>query len=81
MGGHNTINAAQAIEIVTLLEPKIVVPMHFATPGRGETPLETVDAFLREQGAAGVAAQARLQVTKSALPDETQVVLLEERRG
>ena len=36
VGGHNTVNAAQAAEIVTQLEPKIVIPMHYATPGRAE---------------------------------------------
>ena len=81
VGGHNTVNAAQAAEIVTQLEPKIVIPMHYATPGRSETPLEPVDAFLRQQGAAGVAAQPRLTITRPGLPDQTQVVLLEERRG
>jgi L-ascorbate metabolism protein UlaG (beta-lactamase superfamily) len=81
VGGHNTVNAAQAAEIVTQLEPKIVIPMHYGLPGRSETPLESVDAFLRQQGATGVEAQARLTVTRPALPDETQVVVLEERRG
>ena len=81
VGGHNTVNAAQAAEIVTQLEPKIVIPMHYATPGRSETPLEPVDAFLRQAGAAGVAPPPRLTITKPSLPDETQIVLLEERRG
>jgi L-ascorbate metabolism protein UlaG (beta-lactamase superfamily) len=81
VGGHNTVNAAQAAEIVTQLEPKIVIPMHYAVAGRSETPLEPVDAFLRQQGAAGAEPQARLTVTRPSLPDETQVILLEERRG
>jgi len=81
VGGHNTVNAAQAAEIVTQLEPKIVIPMHYAVGGRSETPLEPVDAFLRQQGAAGAAAQPRLTITRPGLPDETQVVLLEERRA
>lgn len=80
VGGHNTINAAQATEIVTQLEPKIVVPMHYSDGQRAETPLDTVDAFLREQGATGVQPQAKLTVTRTSLPDETQVALLEYRR-
>ena len=36
-------NAAQAAEIVTLLEPKIVIPMHYQTEARrGDTPLDPV---------------------------------------
>jgi L-ascorbate metabolism protein UlaG (beta-lactamase superfamily) len=81
VGGHNTINATQANQIVTQLEPKLVIPMHYAAGGRTETPLETVEAFLREQGATGTAPQTRLTITKASLPDETQVALLEERKG
>jgi len=81
VGGHNTVNAAQAAEIITQLEPRIVIPMHYAVGGQSETPLEGVDAFLRQQGAASAEPQARLTVTRPSLPDETQVVLLEERRA
>jgi L-ascorbate metabolism protein UlaG (beta-lactamase superfamily) len=78
VGGHNTINAAQAAEVITLLEPKLVVPMHFQTEARkGEAKLDAVDAFLRQQGAPDVQPQARLSVARSSLPDETQVALLD----
>lgn len=80
VGGHNTVNAAQAMELVTQLEPKIVIPMHYATGGQRETPLDTVDAFLREQGTRDLAPQPKLTVTKASLPEETQVVLLDFRR-
>src|ERR1700682_2924790 len=33
VGGHTAINAAQAAEIVRQLEPRYVVPMHYAIPG------------------------------------------------
>lgn len=79
VGGHNTINASQAAEIVTTLEPRVVIPMHFAQPGY-ESALATVDGFLREQGARGLEPQPRYAVSsRSALPPETQVLLLEPR--
>jgi L-ascorbate metabolism protein UlaG (beta-lactamase superfamily) len=82
VGGHNTINAAQAAEIVTLLEPKIVIPMHYQTEARrAETKLDGVEGFLREQGAGDVRPQPRLSVTRASLPDDTQVVLLDYRRA
>lgn len=82
VGGHNTVNAAQAAEIVTVLEPKVVVPMHYASESRrGETPLDPVDAFLREQGVTDLTPQPKLVVTKSNLPEEPRVVLLDDRRG
>lgn len=78
VGGHNTINAVQANEVVTSLEPKIVIPMHYGTGvGDGdESALAPVDHFLREQGLRAAEPQVRLQVTKPTLPEETTVIVL-----
>jgi L-ascorbate metabolism protein UlaG (beta-lactamase superfamily) len=76
VGGHNTINAVQATEVVTSLEPKIVIPMHYGTGDGDDSALAPVDHFLREQGVSTAEPQARLQVTRSALPEETTVVVL-----
>jgi L-ascorbate metabolism protein UlaG (beta-lactamase superfamily) len=81
VGGHNTINAVQANEIVTRLEPKIVVPMHFGTGDGEESALAPVDVFLREQGLRTLEPQAKLTLSKSALPEDTLVVLLDHRRA
>jgi L-ascorbate metabolism protein UlaG (beta-lactamase superfamily) len=32
VGGRYTLDAAEAVQVVNLLQPKIVIPMHFATP-------------------------------------------------
>jgi L-ascorbate metabolism protein UlaG (beta-lactamase superfamily) len=82
VGVHNGLNIAQSLETAIQLEPRIVIPMHFHNESRtATTPLETVDAFLREQGASGVVPQSRLTVTKASLPEEPQTVLLDFRRG
>lgn len=78
-GGHCTIDAAAAAETISLIEPRIVVPMHFG-PGAGNPALDGVDRFLKEMGVTEVEAQPRLAVTKSNLPEPTQVVVLEPRR-
>lgn len=80
VGGVTTINAAQAAEVISLIEPKIVVPMHYRAAG-ADANLDPVDRFCREMGAASLTPQPRLSVTQSNLPDITQVVLLEQRRG
>lgn len=79
VGGLSTLNASQAAEVISQLEPRLVVPMHFKTEGT-KLELEPVDRFLREMGAAGVQPQPRLNVTRSSLPEAVQVVLLEPRR-
>jgi L-ascorbate metabolism protein UlaG (beta-lactamase superfamily) len=45
VGGHFTIDAGAAAEVVRLLDPAIVVPMHYGSPAVG-LPLAPVDDFL-----------------------------------
>ena len=73
VAGGCTIDAVEAVEVVSQLEPKLVIPMHYGTPG---VQLESADRFCRELGVADIAVQPRLTVTRSTLPSETQVVLL-----
>ncbi len=79
VGGSTTINAAQAAEVISLIEPKLVVPMHYRTPVGGAN-LEPVERFLRQMGLADLEPQPKLSVTGSGLPEEMQVVVLEFRR-
>jgi L-ascorbate metabolism protein UlaG (beta-lactamase superfamily) len=80
VGGHCTINAAQATEVIAQVEPKIIVPMHYATDGtRGHLELDEISRFCREMGSSDVAPRARLTVTAASLPSEPTVVLLEPR--
>lgn len=79
VGGNNTINAVQAAEVVSQIEPRIVIPMHFKTEVT-TLDLEPVGRFLREMGVTDPTPQPKLTVTKSSLPEETTVVLLDYRR-
>ena len=78
VGGGSTIAAAAAAETVSLLEPKLVIPMHYKTPAAKDD-LEPLDRFLKEMGAktAEEERQPKLSVTKSTLPEETKVLVLE----
>ncbi len=79
VGGHCTINATEAAEVVSQLEPKIAIPMHYRTPAV-RLELDTIEKFCREMGIEGAASQPKLNVTKSTLPEETTIVLLDYRR-
>ena len=82
VGGNCTINASQAAEVVAQVEPKLIVPMHYATDEtRGHIALDAVERFCKELGATEAAARPRLSITPTALPAEPTVVLLEARRG
>jgi L-ascorbate metabolism protein UlaG (beta-lactamase superfamily) len=80
VGGHCTINATQAAEVVAQVEPKLIVPMHYATDEtRGQLALDEVDRFCKELGATEAAPRSRLSITSQSLPSEPTVVLLTPR--
>ncbi len=76
VGGGKGLTPAQAAEVISLIEPSVVVPMHFKT-GMEKLRLGQVTRFLSEMGTAKDEPQPSLKVTKSSLPDSTQVVVLE----
>jgi len=76
VGGVSTINAAQAAEVVSLIEPALVVPMHYRMSSLAFK-LDPVSKFLKAMGLDQIPSQEVISVTQSNLPDEAQVVLLE----
>ena len=80
VGGGNTIAAAAAVETVSLLEPKLVIPMHYQTPA-AKAELDPLDRFLKEMGAPSALEerQPKLSVTRNTLPHETKVQVLDYR--
>ena len=79
VGGGNTLDPTRAVEAIGMLEPRLIVPMHYHHEGLNEKlcgPLEPVDKFLKELGVPVPEIQDSLKITKSSLPDEAQVVLL-----
>jgi len=75
VGGVSTINAPVAAEVVRQLEPKIVIPMHYKTEALSRE-LDPVEMFLKEMGVKEANPQPKLSISRSSLPDSTQVFLL-----
>jgi L-ascorbate metabolism protein UlaG (beta-lactamase superfamily) len=80
VGGASTITTAQAAEVISLIEPKVTVPMQYRVEPDGGMP-DSVERFCRELGVGVPAPQPKLVLTRSSLPEETQVVLLEARKA
>lgn len=80
VGGGGGLNAAKAAEVISLLEPNLVVPMHYATPD-AKVSLDSLNKFIKEMGLSKPGTQPSLKVTRSGLPDETHVVVLEYQSG
>jgi L-ascorbate metabolism protein UlaG (beta-lactamase superfamily) len=79
VGGGDALDAPPAAETVSLLEPKLVIPMHYKTDV-DKAKLDPVDRFLKEMGAKTTERHAKIAVTRSSLPDETQVLVLDYKR-
>ena len=77
VGGTYTIDAETAAEVVNAIEPKIVIPMHFAIPGV-KVKLDGASDFLKEMGVKTQSAEERLTIKKkdSSESESTRVVVL-----
>ena len=80
VGGGKGLNAAQAAEIISLIEPSIVVPMHYRI-GNIKVKLDPLSRFLKEMGLGKINPEPNLKVVKSSLPEETQVRVLDPKVG
>ena len=81
VGGHCTINGTEAAQVVAQIEPRVIIPMHYATAEpQGAVELDDLSRFAKEMGITEVAPQSRLNVTAGSIPLEPTVVVLEQRR-
>ena len=76
VGGGNGLNAAKAAEVISLLEPNIVIPMHYEHPA-SKLSLDPLSKFLKEMGLTAHETLPSIKITRSSLPDETKVIVLE----
>jgi len=79
VGGKNTIGAATAAEVVGLLEPAVVIPMHYKTEHSGAH-LDPLQHFLTQMGLPQVEPLPKVSYNASNLPNETQVIVLDYKR-
>ena len=75
VGGGGGLHATQAAEVISLLEPNIVIPMHYKTD-QSVLELDSLDKFLKEMGVSRIQQEDVLKVTVGSLPEQTQIVVL-----
>jgi L-ascorbate metabolism protein UlaG (beta-lactamase superfamily) len=79
VGGDGTLTAERAAELVTKIEPRIVIPYAFNANGTGENYTDAAK-FLKLIGKSDIEAQTKYKFTKKDLPTDTlEVVLLEKQ--
>lgn len=76
VGGISTIDAPAAAQVMRQLEAKLVIPMHYQTEVLNRE-LAPVSRFLKEIGIHEINPQSKLSLTRSSLPEATQVFLLD----
>jgi L-ascorbate metabolism protein UlaG (beta-lactamase superfamily) len=77
VGGGGGLSAAKAAEVVNLIEPGIVIPMHYYTP-KSKIKLEELKPFLKQMGLGDqISTEESLKVSKRDIPEETSMVVLD----
>jgi L-ascorbate metabolism protein UlaG (beta-lactamase superfamily) len=77
IGGKTSLNAAKAAEVISLLEPSIVIPMHYGTHN-DKMGLDPLPKFLKEMGLTEIETEESIKISSAnVLPEETHVMVLD----
>lgn len=75
VGGHYTLDAKKAVEVINQIEPKMVIPMHYQLSGL-KFELNPIDDFVKAVGLP-VVNESKLKVTRRDMDNENmQLVVL-----
>lgn len=73
VGGKTTIDAKVAVKVISQIEPKIVIPMHYADGKMKD--FSDLSVFLQEMGVSPMPLD-KLKIASNNMPDELEVVVL-----
>ncbi len=80
VGGVYTIDAQEAAKVISQIEPRIVIPMHYKVPGL-KADLDELSSFLKAMGEKQAKAEEKLSLQKKNLPSgEMKVVPLNPQK-
>lgn len=77
VGGHYTIDAFEALQVVAQLAPAVVIPMHYGTRATRNWPIANCDPFLEGEGTVYKKGNKPLLITKDSLPQTTEIWVLD----
>ncbi|RJQ31581.1 lactamase [Candidatus Parcubacteria bacterium] len=75
VGGTYTINAKEANEVISQIEPRIVIPMHYKIKGLNIN-LDPIDKFCKETGVCATDTLPKLKIVKKDLPQEEMKIII-----
>ncbi|MBI4652853.1 MBL fold metallo-hydrolase [Candidatus Kuenenbacteria bacterium] len=76
VGGTSTIDAKEAKQIISQIEPKIVIPMHYKISGLKKN-LDGIDKFYSEMGAKKSEPISKFKILKKDLISQTEMKMVE----
>ncbi|MBC7326366.1 MAG: MBL fold metallo-hydrolase [Moorella sp. (in: Bacteria)] len=76
VGGYFTIDANQAWQVVAVLKPRVVLPMHYLVPGMQGFPIAGVDDFTAGRANVRRFGEGHVDLLPENLPAETEVWVL-----
>lgn len=78
VGGVYTISGQEASRVISQIEPRIVIPMHYQLPKlKLKSKLDNLDKFLKIMGQKGITPQSKFSLKKKDLPEEgTKIIVL-----
>lgn len=80
VGGGETISPAEAINVISQIAPRIVIPMHYANAQLSfEYPLAPLERFTHEMGQKEFTLEEKLSLSASSLPaegEETRLIVM-----
>jgi len=74
IGGTYTIDAKKAVEVISQIEPRIVIPMHYKTKDI-KYDLDSIDKFIKEIGLTPTY-EEKLKISKKDLPQEDMELVI-----
>lgn len=75
VGGKFTLDAKKAVEVISQIEPRIIIPMHYQTEGLNVEGLDSVDKFIKELGIEP-SHEEKLKISKKDLPQEDMELVI-----
>lgn len=77
VGGKNSLTADMAVKIINAIEPRMVIPMAYKSDVDPQA--DDLSVFLKAMGTPAMAAEKKIIIKKSQLPqEETKVAILEK---
>lgn len=74
VGGKYTLDAKKAVEVISQIEPRIVIPMHYKTEGV-KIDIDPIDKFIKEIGVTPTY-EEKLKISKKDLPQEDMELVI-----